>query len=118
MRRDDAALVDMLAFARDVVAFTAGFDETTFAANALVQAGVQQRLMLIGEAVRRVSRQIRHAHPEVPWVRISNQRNVIIHEYDDVRLTRIWRVVTHDVPALIAVLEPVVRSETPDREKT
>jgi len=54
----------------------------------------------------------------VPWVRISNQRNYLIHEYDDVRLPRIWRVVTQDVPALIKVLEPFVCSETPDRENT
>jgi uncharacterized protein with HEPN domain len=108
MRREDAAVRDMLDFARDVLAFTDGFDEAAFCENRVVQAAVLYQLTAIGEAVRRVLRPTRLAHPEVPWIRISNLRNVIVHEYDDVRLPRIWMVVTRDIPALVAVLDPIV----------
>jgi uncharacterized protein with HEPN domain len=113
MRRDDAVLADILEFARDILAFTAGLEAATFEADRKTQAAVLHRLMLIGEAVRRVSRQVRLAHPEVPWIRISNLRNVLIDDYDDVRLSRIWMVVTRDIPALIAVLDPLVRPADP-----
>ena len=56
-----------------------------FAGEPLVQAAVLYHLTVIGEAVRRVSRPTRLALPDVPWIRISNLRNVLIHDYDDVR---------------------------------
>ena len=100
----------MLEFARNVLAFTAGFDEATFSADRLVQAAVLYQFTVIGEAVRRVLPHTRLAHPEVPWIRISNLRNVVVHDYDDVRLPRVWMVVTRDIPALIGVLEPIVQA--------
>jgi len=100
----------MLEFAQNVLAFTEGLDEQGFAANAVVRSAVLHQLTLIGEAVRRVSQPTRLAYPDVPWVRISNLRNILVHDYDDVRIPRVWMIVTRDIPALIAVLEPVVRT--------
>ena len=108
MQRDDAAIVDMLDFARDILVFTAGLDERAFAASRVAQAAVLHRLMLLGEAVRRVSDQACLAHPEIPWKGVSGQRNVLIHDYDEVELQWVWMVVDNDIPALIAVLEPIV----------
>ena len=43
------------------------------------------------------------------------QRNVIAHEYDDIKLDRIWVVATRNVPALITLLEPLI-PPLPDEE--
>ncbi len=113
MRRDEAVLADMLEFAQEILTFTAGLDEAAFAANHMVRAAVLHHLMLLGEAVRRVSHSLKAAHPEVPWSRISNQRNILIHDYDEVRLPKVWRVVATEVPSLVTVLEPIVRQLSP-----
>ncbi len=110
MQRDAAAIVDMLEFARKILAFTKGLDERAFAGDPMAQAAVLYQLTIIGEAVRRMSQPTRLAFPHVPWLRISNMRNVLIHDYDDVNLTRIWMVVTQDIPALVALLAPIVRA--------
>ena len=110
MPRDLASIGDMLEFAQNVLAFTEGLDEQGFGNDPVVQSAVLHQLTLLGEAVRRVSGPTRLAHPEVPWIRISNLRNVVVHDYDDVRLPRIWMVVTRDIPALIGVLAPIVAS--------
>lgn len=52
-------------------------------------------------------------HPEIPWVRIGNFRNLLIHEYDKVDLPLVWHVVTSDVPQLIQNLTPLVPAEPP-----
>ncbi len=93
-----------------IQAFTAGLDEAGFMGNRLVQAGVLYQLGVIGEAVRRVSPATRLAHPEVPWVRISNMRNILVHDYDELRLPRVWMIVARQVPLLIAALDPIVQS--------
>ncbi|MEI7903159.1 MAG: HepT-like ribonuclease domain-containing protein [bacterium] len=38
-------------------------------------------------------------------------RNLMIHDYDDVDLQIVWRTVQHDLPALIAQLEPLLPPE-------
>ena len=35
-------------------------------------------------------------------------RDVLIHSYDDVDLPRVWRTVTADVPAVLALVESLV----------
>ena len=38
-------------------------------------------------------------------------RNALIHGYDRVNMARVWLVAQHDVPELIAYLEPLLPPE-------
>ena len=38
-------------------------------------------------------------------------RNRLVHVYFDVNLYRVWQTVQHDVPRLVAMLEPLVPPE-------
>lgn len=62
----------------------------------------------MGEASRRISDEFKEEHPEIPWGRIIAQRNVLAHEYDDVKQERMWLVATVHVPALIPQLEAIL----------
>jgi len=53
------------------------------------------------------------AHPEIPWAPIMSVRNRIVHEYFRLDLLKVWELVTADVPALIAAIEPLVPPEKP-----
>ena len=43
-----------------------------------------RRLLIIGEAARRVSEETRRQMPDLPWSGMIAMRNLLIHEYDDV----------------------------------
>jgi len=75
------------------------------------QDSVIRRIEIIGEAARRISPQTRTAYPDIPWNAMIGMRNLMIHDYDDVDLQTVWRTVQHDLPALIARLEPLVPPE-------
>ncbi len=62
---------------------------------------------MIGEAARRVSNDVREAHPEIPWADIVGMRSKIVHDYMNVDEDIVWEVVTRDLPALVAALEKV-----------
>jgi uncharacterized protein with HEPN domain len=79
----------------------------------LHQHAIAKTLENIGEAARKVSDDMRAAHPEIPWAPIMSMRNRIAHEYFNLDLLKVWEVVTTDVPALIAVIEPLVPPEKP-----
>lgn len=64
---------------------------------------------LIGESSRRMSPQIKGAHPEVPWRAIEGMRHRIVHEYTHLDLDTVWGTVTQDVPRLIPQLEAILQ---------
>ena len=64
-------------------------------------------VQVIGEAARRVSNDVREAHPEIPWADIVGMRSKIVHDYMNVDEDIVWEVVTRDLPALVAALEKV-----------
>jgi uncharacterized protein with HEPN domain len=45
------------------------------------QSAVLLQLLLVGEAVKRLSEGFRAAHPEVPWRLIAGARDKMIHDY-------------------------------------
>ncbi|GIW02836.1 MAG: hypothetical protein KatS3mg058_4239 [Roseiflexus sp.] len=71
MWRDDATLLDIAQAARRVIAFVEGVDEASFIANAEKHWAVVAQLLVIGEAVRRLSSEFTASHPEIEWSRIA-----------------------------------------------
>ena len=68
-------------------------------------------LEIIGEASRGISEEIRLAHPEIAWKKMTGMRDRLIHGYFDVNLDVVWETVTQDIPPLIAQLEKSLASE-------
>ena len=65
------------------------------------------QLTLLGEAVARLTDELKAAWPDVPWADIRGMRNIVIHEYHRVDLEEAWRTAYRDVPSLCQQLEAV-----------
>lgn len=57
-------------------------------------------ILVIGEACRVISEELKSAYPEVPWRRINGMRNRLVHEYSKVDENYLWEVVRDDLPLL------------------
>jgi uncharacterized protein with HEPN domain len=112
--RDAGYLWDMLQAARRLQEFTAGLSYQTYLESVLLQSAVERQLEILGEAARRMSEAFRQEHPEILWSSIISQRNVIAHQYEEIRQERLWSVVTSDMPRLIAQLEPLIPPLPPE----
>jgi uncharacterized protein with HEPN domain len=113
MWRDDAALLDIAQAARRIAAFVEGVDETSFTANAEKHWAVVAQLLVIGEAVTRLSDEFTSSHPEIEWAKIAGMRNRLIHGYDKIRWELVWGTATEAVPRLLAYIEPLLPPEDP-----
>jgi len=113
MWRDEATLLDIAQAARRIVSFVRGVDEASFAANAEKHWAVVAQLLVIGEAVTRLSPEFRSSHPEIEWTKISGMRNRLIHGYDKIRWDLVWRTATEAVPQLLEQIEPLLPAEEP-----
>jgi uncharacterized protein with HEPN domain len=114
--REAGYLWDMLQAARRLEGFTTGLSYEAYLESVLLQSAVERQIEIIGEAARRMSEAFRQEHPEIPWSEIISQRNVIAHQYEEIRQERIWSVVTSDVPLLIVQLEPLIPPLPPEIE--
>ena len=78
---------------------TAG-GEQEFLTSRLIQDGVVRNLEVIGEATKNLSTGLREANPAIPWRQIAGMRDVLIHDYLKVNLSRVWLTVSTDLPDL------------------
>lgn len=101
---------DHIAIIRDM---TDGLGEDGFMASREKQDACALRLGLIGEAVGRVSREFRDAHPGLPWRQMVGMRNRIFHDYLDIDFVIVWQTVTDDLPAVDGAIAAVLASEEP-----
>jgi len=69
---------------------------------------------IIGEAARRVSAAGWARLPSVPWHQIVGTRNRVAHDYMNVDLELLWRIVMEELPPLVEALEQVVPPEPPE----
>ena len=100
-KRDPAYLFDMLEASEKVQRFIKNKTLEDFLSDEMLQDAVVRNLGIIGEAARRISKELRQEHPEIPWRKIIAQRNVLIHEYEDIDFKEIWEVASIHVLLLI-----------------
>src|ERR1035437_5248026 len=94
--------------ARHIVEFTKGKTYTDYLASDLLQAAVERKIEIMGEAARRISKEFKSAHLEISWQAITVQRHIVAHDYDIVRHEKIWRVVTTHALRLIEQIEQLL----------
>lgn len=108
MERDLQSLLDMLQSAQIVVDYLQGRSQNELASDRQLQDAIIYRLLLIGEASKRVSEITRKTLTTIPWMAISGMRNRLIHEYDEIDLDVVWDTAVNSLPNLILELKKVV----------
>ncbi len=106
--RDTAYLWDMREAARLILEFTKGETLHSFSIDRKLRSAVERQLEIVGEAARRVSADFQNAHPEIPWRNIIGLRNLLIHEYGEVKVDRVWVIVTDNLNDLVSHLDSLI----------
>jgi len=108
MRRDEVTLLDIAKAARLVMIFVQGMTKQAFLDDLKTQSSVLYQLIVMGEAVRRLSHDFRARYPDIPWPLIAGMRDHLIHGYDIVDWNEVWKTATSDVSGLLAQIEPLL----------
>jgi len=114
--KDVSYLWDIVDAAKSIKQFVQGCTFEEYMENTLLQAAVERKIEIIGEAARRLSESFRQRYADIPWKLIIAQRNVLAHEYGEINQERIWNVVVERIPELIAALEPLLPPAPEDTE--
>jgi uncharacterized protein with HEPN domain len=100
MRRDDQRLNDILEALDWIAKAVAEKTEADFLANDTLCYAVAQRLTTVGEAVARLSFEVKARDASVPWQDIVGLRNILVHEYFGIYWPLVWQTAVDHVPVL------------------
>ncbi len=106
--RDRRSLEDLLGAARKVIVYARDTTRETLPAVPMRLDAVLYELVVMGEAARRLSPEIRAVHPEVPWRDMIGLRSIVTHGYDQIDDDELWQVIERDLPDLIRKLEAIL----------
>lgn len=76
-----------------------------FYKNALVQSATIRQLEIIGEATAQMSPDFKNEHPEIPWDKMADMRNRLIHGYFGIDLSIVWSTVQESIPGVKTFVE-------------
>lgn len=79
-------------------------DERTFDA-------VLMNFVVIGEAVARLSEELKEKEKEVPWSQIKGLRNIVAHDYFGVDAEEVWQIVQNNLPVLTDDISKIIKGE-------
>jgi uncharacterized protein with HEPN domain len=103
----------MRAALADISNLTKG-EKAAFEGDRVAQQAVAYNMMVLGEAARAVSDQLRDRFPDIPWRDLIDQRNVVVHEYHRLDVEILWNVAREDIPQLDERLAAI---ETAERDR-
>lgn len=106
--RDLAYLWDMRKYALEITEIIKGVPHTKFVENKTIRYAIERLLLIIGEAANHVSREFREQHPDIEWAQIIGLRNILAHEYGEIKMDKIYLAATKSIPALLENLEPLI----------
>lgn len=110
MRRDPRAFLwDVRESALAIQSFTAGMNVAAYTGNAMVQAAVERKFEIIGEALNQLAKMdasIAVRIPDLP--QIVAFRNQLIHGYATVNASTVWNIAQTALPALLAAAESLL----------
>lgn len=103
MRDQGVYLEHILECIGRVQQYTTGGLES-LAADQMTQDAVMRNLQVLAESCMRMSSEIRDRRREIDWKGIAGFRNVMVHDYLDLDLEKIWEIIQVDLPPLAVVI--------------
>jgi uncharacterized protein with HEPN domain len=112
-------LKDIIEAINDIDEFRFGMEWGSFLSDKKTQSAVIRKLEVIGEASNRIPKSYRDVYPNVEWNKIIRTRHILIHEYEDVNLEIVWRIITIHLPGVrIAINKIIDNSSDIDKIET
>jgi uncharacterized protein with HEPN domain len=103
-------LQDILDCIDKIETYTTGMSFEAFDKDAKTIDAVVRNIEIIGEAARNIPKDLVTQTPEIPWRRMSDTRNRVLHEYFGVDTKILWQTITEDLPPLKEQIKHLLES--------
>ena len=104
-------LEDMLSSSKNIEEYVGTLSLEEFIRDKMRIDAVVRNFEVMGEASAKVPVEVRDRYPSIEWQKISDFRNVLIHEYFGVSHEILWDVIKNKIPSLIDQLSLAIEKE-------
>lgn len=105
------SLKKMIDYIDKALRYTKGYTFEKFCENEEKVDATVFAISQIGELVKNISKETMEKYPNIEWIIIKNLRNKIVHDYEGIKLTFIWDIISNDLPELKEKLERIINAE-------
>lgn len=99
---DAGRLGDIIAYGERAIRHLGDLDQAAFVADDKTYDSAVRCLAVVGEAAYKMSKSLKDENPTIPWHLIATMRHRLVHDYGGVDHTTVYRVLTSDLPVLVA----------------
>jgi uncharacterized protein with HEPN domain len=94
----------------DIQKFVTGETLETFCEKDMLHDAVMMQFIIIGEAIINVENEKLDKY-DYPWYKVKSFRNMIAHEYFNIKLPAVWQIIENDLQQLKEVVETILKKE-------
>ena len=110
MKKDNKVyLTDMLDCLEAIQKYTAGKQEADLANDDMLRDAVTRRFEILGEAASRITKDFLEINPDFPAREAVAMRNLLIHDYDVIKIDKVWETIQNDLPGLKSKIEKLLQ---------
>lgn len=111
-RSRNAYLWDIVDASRAIADGVLGRTYADFEQDRMFRRAIERELTIVGEAVSQMTRTYPETRDAIgPVRRLVGFRNVLIHEYGDVKNDVVWAIVVDEVPQLLERCQALLNKE-------
>ena len=90
--------------------FVTGETLETFCEKDMLHDAVMMQFIIIGEAIINVENEKLDKY-DYPWYKVKSFRNMIAHEYFNIKLPAVWQIIEKDLMQLKGVITTILKNE-------
>jgi uncharacterized protein with HEPN domain len=109
MRDDFSYLEHILLSITKIKEYSKDLSKTDFDSNELVQDAIIRNIEIIGEATKKISKELKSKYKEIPWREMSGMRDKLIHDYMGIDVDVVWKTLTDDIPLIENLINKIYK---------
>ena len=98
-------IIDEINFVHDE---SKNLEYDAFIESEIYTRAFSRSIEVIGEAVKKLSPDLKEKHPEIEWKKISGMRDKLIHQYFNVDYDLLWDVIINKLPDVRVTIESIL----------
>lgn len=94
----------------DIESFVQNESKHSFCNNNILNNAVLYNFTIMGEAVVHIETDLL-AKFDYPWYKVRSFRNMIAHEYFNIKMSAVWEIIKTDIPQLKDIINSMLEKE-------